>query len=145
MNNKLKKKVFFKNKKANFNIKPEYKKITYVLYIHIFLFVRFVCYGQRCLHLQVAPTSSKNTLRINQSLGSFRGGSLPNVSAGAPTTAPVASEKEDQKVGAIGFHTLVCLLILSLTLFSFAYRFLFRFCKYNYFSIFISIEFYYKQ
>lgn len=51
--------------------------------------------------LQVAPdrASSKNTLRINsQTLGSFRGGSLPNVSAGAPTVKTTPRSTESAKV-----------------------------------------------
>lgn len=50
---------------------------------------------------QVAPDrgSAKNTLRIsNQALGTFRGGSLPNVSARTPTVKTAAHIKDSNKV-----------------------------------------------
>ncbi|XP_063922090.1 CREB-regulated transcription coactivator 1-like isoform X1 [Zophobas morio] len=49
---------------------------------------------------RVAPdrSSSKNTLRINnQTLGTFRGGSLPNVSAGVPTVKSTCQNTESTK------------------------------------------------
>ncbi|XP_068892982.1 CREB-regulated transcription coactivator 1 isoform X5 [Tenebrio molitor] len=43
-------------------------------------------------------SSSKNTLRINsQTLGTFRGGSLPNVSAGVPTVKSTSHNTESAK------------------------------------------------
>lgn len=46
-----------------------------------------------------AAAAAKNTLRIsNQTLGSFRGGSLPNVSAGAPTVKTAPHIKDSNKV-----------------------------------------------
>lgn len=50
---------------------------------------------------QVAPDkgSSKHTLPINnQALGAFRGGSLPNVSAGAPTVKTATQTNNSSKV-----------------------------------------------
>ncbi|KRT81028.1 hypothetical protein AMK59_5473, partial [Oryctes borbonicus] len=64
-----------------------------------------LCFGT----LQVAPerASSKNTLRINsQALGSFRGGSLPNVSAGAPTVKTASRSTESAKTDDVSHsHT----------------------------------------
>lgn len=54
-----------------------------------------------CNEFQVAPDrgSAKNTLRINnQTLGAFRGGSLPNVSAGAPTVKTATQTNKSTKV-----------------------------------------------
>lgn len=43
--------------------------------------------------------SAKNTLRINnQTLGAFRGGSLPNVSAGATTVKTATKTNKSTKV-----------------------------------------------
>lgn len=55
----------------------------------------------QCLRLfQVAP--AKNTLRINnQTLGTFRGGSLPNVSAGTPTIKSASHIKDVAKVNLV--------------------------------------------
>lgn len=57
---------------------------------------------------QVAPdrggSTTKNTLRIsNQTLGTFRGGSLPNVSAGAPTVKTATHIKDSNKVILVCF------------------------------------------
>lgn len=46
-----------------------------------------------------SSSATKNTLRIsNQTLGTFRGGSLPNVSAGTPTVKTATHIKDTNKV-----------------------------------------------
>lgn len=62
--------------------------------------------------------SAKNTLRINnQALGTFRGGSLPNVSAGTLTAKAPAHIKDSVKVNfvtavVVNIIELMCVLFL---------------------------------